>query len=177
MPATADAHATEPAAGRVLAGCESPALASDADRERAVALLSEHWLDGRLTLPELEARSEEAWRARFVSDLWRAVRELPVPVPVAPAPLPTPSDSSAVLSLVLGVLGTCLPVLTFGLLFVVSLPLSATAWVCGRRSRRQAALAGAPTGMAMAGETLGGVGVVLGLMALGGCAALLIGAD
>jgi hypothetical protein len=31
--------------------------------------------------------------------------------------------------------------------------------------------------MAMAGETLGGVGVVLGLMALGGCAALLIGAD
>src|SRR5262249_1848302 len=51
--------------------------ASDADRERAVASLREHFVRGRLTVEELSARCELALRARSVADLRRALVELP----------------------------------------------------------------------------------------------------
>lgn len=144
--------------------------ASDADRERTIALLTEHWLAGRLTVEELEARSEEVWGGRMVTDLWHAVRQLPVARPAVAAT--APADTSEVTALVLGLIGACAFLMSFGLLFLVSLPLSASAWICGRGARRQADVAGAPRGMAMAGETLGIVGTIVGLLALAGCAAL-----
>jgi len=155
----------------------SGSRASDADRERTVAILREHWVAGRLSVDEFEARCSEAWQACFVGDLWDAMRELPVRAPVrrAPAPVPQvpPSSSPGTLALTLGIIGASLPVVSLGLLFFLSLPLSVSAWVCGRQARHQAVLTGAPRGMAVAGETLGIIGTILGFLAFAGCAAFI----
>ena len=156
-------------AGRVAE--PAPVRVSDAERERTVALLEEHWTAGRLTLAELEARAAEAYRAKRVAELWHAVRELPVPVPAAS--VGARSGGSAVASLVLGVMGGCLFLLSFGLLFVLSTPLSAGAWVSGRRARRHGGRADPGRSVALAGEILGAVGTIGGCLALTGCAVIL----
>jgi hypothetical protein len=56
--------------------------ASDAERERVVAFLREHALAGRLDAEELEDRIGLAYRAVYVGDLERLMRDLPR----APAP-------------------------------------------------------------------------------------------
>lgn len=56
-------------------------LASDADRERAVALLGEHHALGRLTLEDVEARSTAAYAARTLAELDALTEDLPTPVP------------------------------------------------------------------------------------------------
>lgn len=154
----------------------APTRASDVDRERTVALLREHWLAGRLTLAELEARSEEALHAALVAGLWHALRELPVAQPAAAAPAPKPPTASAVVAFVLGVIGSCILLLSFGLLFVLSLPLTGAAWIVGRHARRRAADAGGPRGLALAGEVLGAVGTSVGCLALAGCVAIVVAA-
>jgi hypothetical protein len=141
-------------------------LVSDREREYTVGLLRGHWLSGRLTAEEFEERVGEAWRARFASDLWHALRALPVE---RPAPAPRAKTGSAAASLVLGILALCLLVMSFGLLFLLSLPLSVTAWALGREARRT----GAPNGRA--GEAIGMAGTVAGLLLFAGCAALLSG--
>lgn len=50
--------------------------ASDADRERVVALLRDGAADGRLTLGELTERSEHAYRARTLGDLETVIGDL-----------------------------------------------------------------------------------------------------
>jgi len=52
---------------------------SDADRDAAVAELSEHYEAGRLTSEELEDRSGRALRARTGADLAGLVADLPEP--------------------------------------------------------------------------------------------------
>jgi hypothetical protein len=52
-------------------------LASDADRERAVASLRDHFVQGRLRVDELSARCELALRARTQDQLRRALADLP----------------------------------------------------------------------------------------------------
>jgi Domain of unknown function (DUF1707)/Cell wall-active antibiotics response 4TMS YvqF len=52
--------------------------ASDAERERVAVALREHCAAGRLTLEELSARLDEAYRARTGGELEAALRELPV---------------------------------------------------------------------------------------------------
>ena len=155
----------------------SDSRASDADRERTVAILRAHWVAGRLTVDEFEARCSEAWQACFVGDLWGAMRELPVRAPVRQAPAPVrqvaPTGTPGVLALTLGITGAALLVVSLGLLFVLSLQLSVSAWVCGRQARHKAVLVGAPRGMAVAGETLGIVGTILGFLAFAGCAAFI----
>lgn len=150
----------------------APVRASDADRERTVALLHEHCLAGRLTLSELEARCEEAWRAQFIDGLWRAVRELPVPMPL-PGPKPQEGAGAAITALALGVVGTCVLLFSFGLLFVISLPFTAGAWVAGRHARRRTPASSPYRGVALAGEVLGAVGTLLGCLALTGCALII----
>ena len=60
---------------------ETPALrASDADRERAVVLLREHMVEGRLTLEEFADRMSTAYLARTTEELEHLSRDLP-PVP------------------------------------------------------------------------------------------------
>jgi len=157
----------------------SDTRASDADRERTVAILRAHWAAGRLSVEEFEERCSEAWQAQFVGDLWHAMRELPVPARVRPVPLassaggPNTAGAPGTLALTVGIVGTTLLVVSLGFLFMLSLPLSVTAWVCGRQARHKAVLIGAPRGMAVAGETLGIVGTILGFLAFAGCAAFI----
>ncbi|MFE2970176.1 DUF1707 domain-containing protein [Streptomyces sp. NPDC059340] len=54
-----------------------PLLASDAERERAVAQLQHHYAVGRLTMPELESRVVVAYRARTRADLDALLKDLP----------------------------------------------------------------------------------------------------
>jgi Domain of unknown function (DUF1707) len=147
----------------------SALLVSDHEREHTVRLLRGHWLSGRLTAEEFEQRVAEAWRARFAADLWQALRALPVDAP----PAPPAKSRSAIVSLMLGIIGLTLLFLSFGLLFAVTLPLSVTAWALGREARRSGAQAG--RGAAVAGEALGIAGTVLSLVLFGGCAMLLSG--
>jgi len=157
-----------------------PVRASDAERDRTVELLREHWLAGRLALAEFEARSAEAWRALYVADLWAAVRELPVPAPPLPVPVAPPARPSrapgAVPSLVLGATGTALLLLSFGFLFLLTLPLTVTAWALGRGARRRTADGDDGRTVAITGEVLGIVGTALACLMLAACAAVVTAA-
>lgn len=146
--------------------------ASDEERDRTLALLREHHVAGRLTQEEFEERTEEACRARFHAELWHAVRELPVPRPQAQAAFvrPPASDFTAALALALALLACLLLVFSFGLLFVLYLPLGAGGWLLGRRARRAAGPGS--RGMATAAEVLGIIATLAGLLALVGCAGL-----
>ena len=67
--------------------------ASDADRERFVAALREHHVEGRLTAEELEERTGQAYAARTLGDLDALGTDLP---PLAsPAQAPGPSRQPA----------------------------------------------------------------------------------
>lgn len=62
---------------------------SDADRDAALAELSEHYQAGRLTTEEMEERSAQALAAKTGSDLTGLLADLPptgVAAPKAPAP-------------------------------------------------------------------------------------------
>lgn len=54
-----------------------PMRASDADRERAIALLREHAVEGRLTLEEFTDRMSAAATARTTAELEELARDLP----------------------------------------------------------------------------------------------------
>jgi hypothetical protein len=57
---------------------------SDADRDRAIAELSEHFQAGRLTTDEFEDRTGQALKARTAGDLAELFTDLPrKPVPMA----------------------------------------------------------------------------------------------
>ena len=144
-------------------------LVSDHEREYTVSLLRGHWMSGRLSGDEFEARVAEAWAARYSEDLWRALRWLPVERP--PAPARRAGSGTAVASLVLGLLGLCVLTLTLGLFFIIALPLSVSAWGLGRDARRSDTTA---RSLAITGEVLGIVGTLLALGAMAGCAALLL---
>jgi hypothetical protein len=63
---------------------------SDAERDQAVARLSEHFQAGRLTQEEFEDRSGRVLQARAGGDLSVLFTDLPqntVPVPAAPGPM------------------------------------------------------------------------------------------
>jgi hypothetical protein len=70
---------------------ETPTLrASDADRERTVASLRDHSVDGRLTLEEFTERISSAYLARTVDELEKLVQDLPsARTPVASRRRPT----------------------------------------------------------------------------------------
>ena len=145
-------------------------LVSDVERERVAVLLREHWLAGRLGLPEFEARTAAALAARAALDdreLFSTLQGLPM-WSGQPAPAPAvQSDGGAVAALVLGLVGLILFVVSFGLLALVTVPISATAWGLGRSARRRGS-----GSRARAGEVLGIIGTVLGVVVLAGCAAL-----
>ena len=144
-------------------------LVSDQEREYTVGLLRGHWLTGRLTAEEFEQRVGEACRARSAQDLWQALRWLPVEAPPA---VRRPSAGLAVWSLVLGLVGLFVLLMSFGLLFPIALPLSITAWALGREARRSGAC-NAP-GVATAGQVIGMTGTALSVIWLAGCAALVV---
>ena len=55
----------------------------DADRERALTSLGEHYAVGRLTKEELDERSDAVWTARTAADLAVLFVDLPRPAPAA----------------------------------------------------------------------------------------------
>ncbi len=58
----------------------------DAERDQAVAVLSDHFVAGRLTQDEFEERSGQATRARYTDDLEPLFADLPDPSePAMPA--------------------------------------------------------------------------------------------
>ena len=73
---------------------------SDAERDQAVAELSEHYQAGRLTLEEFDDRSNQALRARTGNDLGALFTDLPqgaapsVLAPTRPATPDLPADVS-----------------------------------------------------------------------------------
>jgi hypothetical protein len=144
-------------------------LVSDNEREYTVSLLRRHWLAGRLTAEEFEERVGEALRARDEAGLWTALRSLPAEAP--PRPARPAGGGSAVASLVTGVTALFLLMTSFGLFFLLTLPLAVTAWALGREARQSAG----PScrGMARAGEVMGIVGTALSVLMLAGCAALI----
>lgn len=155
--------------------------ASDGDRERAIELLREHWLAGRLTLEEYEQRCDEAAGGRFLDDLTSALRELPLaprepavtaaqPPPVAPAATARQTGGAAA-AIALGALSLLGALLSFGMLFVLTLPASTWAWSLGRRARR--VTSGPTRTLATVGEVLGIVATAIGCLALTACAAII----
>ena len=60
---------------------EPDVRASDAERERAVERLRVHAAAGRLTVEELDERSERAYAARTEGELARLLADLPAPPP------------------------------------------------------------------------------------------------
>jgi uncharacterized protein DUF1707/uncharacterized protein DUF4190 len=59
-------------------------LAGDADRERAVSVLKDAFIEGRLTLEEYEDRAGRAYQARTYADLDVLTIDIPRPAPPRP---------------------------------------------------------------------------------------------
>jgi hypothetical protein len=80
---------------------------------------------------------------------------------------PPRTNGLALTALILGILGLALLALTLGLGFIVAVPCSAAAWMCGANARTRINLGEATTGrgQAMAGYLLGVAGVVIGVAA------------
>jgi hypothetical protein len=119
---------------------------SDADRDRAIAELSEHFQAGRLSTEELEDRTGRALQARTAADLAALFTDLPrrqAPVTSAaasapaspgrprPARVPVPVVVLAVL-VVLALLGAH----AFGIVWVPVVALIVVRLVAGGRARR-----------------------------------------
>jgi len=119
---------------------------SDADRDRAIAELSEHYQAGRLTTEELEDRTGRALQARTAADLAALFTDLPrrqAPVtsiaasaPASlgrsrPARMPVPVVVLAVL-VVLALLGAH----AFGIVWVPVVVLIVVRLLAGGRARR-----------------------------------------
>ena len=68
---------------------------SDADRDRAVRELSEHFEAGRLTAEELDERTGRALRARTGKDLADLLSDLPRPQAPPADPVASPGFSAA----------------------------------------------------------------------------------
>jgi hypothetical protein len=80
---------------------------------------------------------------------------------------PAKTNGLALTAVILGVLGLALLVLTLGLGFIIALPCSIAAWLCGAQARARINLGEATTGrgQATAGYLLGVAGVVIGVAA------------
>jgi hypothetical protein len=62
---------------------DRPLRIGDAERDQAVGALGDHYAAGRLTKDEFDARSEQAWSARFRHDLEPLFADLPSPTKIA----------------------------------------------------------------------------------------------
>ena len=142
----------------------SALLVSDQDREYTVGLLRSHWLTGRLNADEFEERVGEVWAARYVADLWQALRWLPVDQQ------PARRGASGAPALILSGLACCIMLFTLGFGFPLALPLFIAGWLSGREARRAAP--DGRSGAAVAGEVLGIAGTLTCLLFVAGCAAI-----
>jgi hypothetical protein len=94
----------------------------------------------------------------------------PPAAPVLPAAAPrgpATTNGLALTALILGILGIALVLVTFGLGFILAIPCSVAACLCGARARTRIdlGLAEGGRGQANAGYVLGVAGVVIGVAA------------
>jgi len=68
------------------------------ERERVIQQLSDHFANDRLSLDELEARMDLAYKAATVTDLQRLTADLPSVTAAAPVPVAAPADELAVIA-------------------------------------------------------------------------------
>jgi hypothetical protein len=90
------------------------------------------------------------------------------------------SNTLAITALVLAIAGLGLLLVTFGLAFIIALPCSIAAWICGAQARTRINLGESDSGraQAQAAYILGVIGVVLGVIAaIGWIAAVAAGVD
>jgi hypothetical protein len=101
--------------------------ASDADRDAALADLSEHFQAGRLTSDELDERTSRALAARTVGELRDLMGDLPAARPAAPLPLPIPGGRRELVpTLVIVLIGLALAATVFGSVLTSA---GGTAWL------------------------------------------------
>ncbi|HZX03964.1 DUF1707 domain-containing protein [Kribbella sp.] len=107
----------------------------DVERDQAVAMLSEHFVAGRLTQEEFEERSERATKARYADEFEQLFDELPrsgqlQPVQAVPPTLrrrPTPPPAFLMIApflmigLVIGSVALTAPWLLWGVFWIVML--------------------------------------------------------
>ena len=99
-------------------------FAGDRDRERATAALREHYAHGRLTLDEIDERTERVLSARSRADLRGALSNLPVLPDVRDlVSRGGPVVQAAVRGAVLVVLTSAYVLFSFALLLVLGLTL------------------------------------------------------
>ena len=100
-------------------GMDPGIRASDAERDRVVGLLKQHFTDGRLTMDEFSERMDVAYAARTRGELVSTLRELPVlaapamvarPVPRHPHPHPRGRGSMPM---------AAFPLVVFGIMLVM----------------------------------------------------------
>ncbi len=90
-----------------------PVRIGDAERDRAVAALGDHFAAGRITREELDERVDRAIAARFEGDLTELFIDLPATPIAAPAATPAvrPKRSATVVPAAAGLLWALLPIL------------------------------------------------------------------
>ena len=135
--------------------------ASTEDRDRAIELITRAYTEGRLDKDEHDDRVERAMTATTFADLYSVVVDLPGGRPAAPVAYPK-TNPLAMTSLVCGIAQIMLgPFATI------------PAIVCGHIGRSQIRRSGeGGAGISLAGLVLGWTGLVLGLLAIAGIAAL-----
>ena len=121
---------TSPGAGFVeRVGARSapavPVRIGDAERDRAISTLSDHFAAGRLSREELDERVDQAMQARFDADLRPLFADLPRPEPTA-AVRPAHAYPPA-LALAFATLYCLTPLLL--ILGLIAAVLTATPWI------------------------------------------------
>ena len=71
---------------------QRPVVSLVDERERVIQQLSDHFANDRLSLDELEARMDLAYKAATVTDLQRLTADLPTVAAAAPVPVAAPAD-------------------------------------------------------------------------------------
>jgi hypothetical protein len=134
----------------------APMLASRADRDRAIAVLKDSFVEGRLTSDELHVRVGQVLTARLFPDVMALIDDLPVGrfvrLPAHPAtPAPPQTSRLAAAALVCALAAPC----TAGVSAVPAIVLGYTA----RRRARQTG--GQGTATATAALVLGWLAVLI----------------
>src|SRR2546423_15718819 len=77
---------------------QRPVVSLVDERERVIQQLSDHFANDRLSLDELEARMDLAYKAATVTDLQRLTADLPTVAAAAPVPVAAPADELAAIA-------------------------------------------------------------------------------
>src|SRR5438045_9225216 len=78
---------------------QRPVVSLVDERERVIQQLSDHFANDRLSIDELEARMDLAYKAATVTDLQRLTADLPTVAAAAQVPVPSPAHGPPAIAL------------------------------------------------------------------------------